>query len=430
MADIDPREELAALRRLAELEAKAQPSAPPANSPIATVAEPVMAIGSGMVAKPLGDVIGLGALGSEGLRRMGVPLPELDPRGIQQGVQNALTYQPRTQAGQFINEYNPLALLGKGVNWLAGKAEGAVAPPQTSGPLQAALGYGVHEAVNQLPMLLGAAPSMAPMMEGAARSWMMKALKPPTGTPKARAEAQAAVDAAIGLDPALGGRGFNITKGGMEDLRDRAASFNHEIENIIQPSTKTIDRNAVGARTALSQNEFSYSDNALANIAAIKDVSNNFLDPKHPLMGNSQTIPIQDAQRMKQQIYKEIGDSAYGAQGETYPATTSARKNIAMGLKEGIAASEPAVGPANAALSSIYDALPLVERRVFTHVKQDPGGFVAWMVHSPAKAAAFMASRSDLFKSLLARTFAEASKGEPVARPIAGAAITGEANAQ
>ena len=67
-----------------------------------SIVEPLMKMGSGMIAKPLGDVVGLA--------RMGINLAtgshDVSPTDLQQQVQSALTYEPRTVAGA--SKYNPI----------------------------------------------------------------------------------------------------------------------------------------------------------------------------------------------------------------------------------------------------------------------------------------------------------------------------------
>lgn len=67
-----------------------------------SVVEPLLKMGSGMIAKPLGDVVGL--------TRMGINLAtgshDVSPTDLQQQVQSALTYEPRTVAGA--SKYNPI----------------------------------------------------------------------------------------------------------------------------------------------------------------------------------------------------------------------------------------------------------------------------------------------------------------------------------
>jgi len=121
------------------------------------IAEPIMAMGSGMFAKPVSDVAGLTQLLMQGARRAGVPgIEERDPLTVKQDVQRAFTYEPRTAAGKATTEYNPLALISKGVGAVGSGARELIAPPKTAGPVRSAVGAGVEEAISQIPGLLGA----------------------------------------------------------------------------------------------------------------------------------------------------------------------------------------------------------------------------------------------------------------------------------
>lgn len=117
------------------------------------VVEPALNLATGMIAKPVSDIAGLAALGKEAV----APTPGGgNPQGFAEEVRRGLTYEPKTKLGQAGAEYNPLALIGEAIGWGAGKAEGLVAPPSTSGPLRAALGYGVKGAIENAPVVLGA----------------------------------------------------------------------------------------------------------------------------------------------------------------------------------------------------------------------------------------------------------------------------------
>ena len=117
------------------------------------VLEPLAAIGTGMLAKPVSDIFGLAATGKE----MVSPTPGGgDPAGFKREVQQALTYEPRTAAGKAVTKYNPLALLSQLIGSGAHKAGELVAPPQTSSPLRSAIGSGIEEAIQQAPGVLGA----------------------------------------------------------------------------------------------------------------------------------------------------------------------------------------------------------------------------------------------------------------------------------
>ena len=114
--------------------------------------EPVLQAASGAVAKPLSDIAGLAATGKE----MISPTPGGgDPAGFKKSIQEGLTYQPRTDVGRAVSEWNPMALFGRGMQEVGGKAKELIAPP-SSGPLRQALGSGVEEAVQQIPAIAGA----------------------------------------------------------------------------------------------------------------------------------------------------------------------------------------------------------------------------------------------------------------------------------
>ena len=115
---------------------------------IGAVLEPVLTMGTGMLAKPISDIAGLAATGKE----MISPTPGGgDPEAFKRYVQERLTYVPRTTSGRAVTEYNPLSLVGKGVNWVGEKA-GELAGSQGRNP---SFGRGVQEAVTQVPQLLG-----------------------------------------------------------------------------------------------------------------------------------------------------------------------------------------------------------------------------------------------------------------------------------
>lgn len=106
---------------------------------------------SGMVAKPVSDIAGLAATGSEIVSPKGG-----DPAKFKKAVQDALTYAPRSKTGQILSEYNPLALLARGVDWLGEKSGEFIGGGAAADTLRGAAGNVVGEAVRQAPGLLGA----------------------------------------------------------------------------------------------------------------------------------------------------------------------------------------------------------------------------------------------------------------------------------
>ena len=82
------------------------------------VVEPIMKMSSGIIAKPVSDVAGLGSLVA---RVFGID--GQDPLTVKKNVQKAWTYEPRTAAGK--SEYNPLNFVPD----VIGKGIGAVTDP-------------------------------------------------------------------------------------------------------------------------------------------------------------------------------------------------------------------------------------------------------------------------------------------------------------
>jgi hypothetical protein len=138
-------------------------------------AEPIARIGTGLVGNIAGQVGGLASLPAAIATRFGVNnIPEqvkrfsqenlgfdpsrleIDPKGIQEGIQNTLTYQPKTDAGKSGN--NPInyvtGKIGHGVNYLGNK----VADPirgDSSNPFREAGANAAKEAVAQSIGFLG-----------------------------------------------------------------------------------------------------------------------------------------------------------------------------------------------------------------------------------------------------------------------------------
>ncbi|HEX3161130.1 MAG TPA: hypothetical protein VHQ92_01005 [Pseudolabrys sp.] len=342
---------------------------------------------------------------------------------MQQDVQRALTYIPRTSVGQAVAEYNPFALAGNAVNALAGWAEKIAAPPATSGPLQSALGYGVHEAVNQLPMLAGlkapvAASAAAEGMNALARETMQSALKPPLKALETGKAGQA-------IDTMLD-QGINVTRGGAEKLNARIEVINDAIKDYINNSPAIIDKAAVANRLNGLVAKFQKQVTPLSDVAAIQKAYDEFIN--HPLLSGD-TIPVQTAQAIKQGTYKALGNKSYG---ELKGADIEAQKGLARGLKDEIASAVPAVRPLNAEESQLLNALSLVERRVLISANKNPMG-LGLLTTNPVHFLGFMADRSELFKSLVARMLSSTAKAIPeadIAGPVIGAATTQQANQQ
>ena len=107
----------------------------------------IAATASGMVAGPLSHVAEMGAIP---LHAAG--LIKEEPKDVGADVRNS-AYQPKTEVGRAVAEYNPLAVVGKGVNWLGDKTQAALDSPN-AGPVRSALASGAGEAVRQAPNII------------------------------------------------------------------------------------------------------------------------------------------------------------------------------------------------------------------------------------------------------------------------------------
>jgi hypothetical protein len=318
-----------------------------------------------------------------------------DPMAVKRRTQEALTYQPRTVEGKAFTEAAsiPGQLIGK----VADAAEKAVAPPKTSGPLQAALGYAARGLVEEAPALAGAkAPAVAGAaakgMRGLAESEMQRALKP-TITEVRKGQAQKAINAMLDLD-------INVSKGGLTKMQGRIDQLNHDIADVIAKSPATIDRNAVASYAQGTVDRFMKQIAPMEDVAAIQKVYDEFINI------NPKRIPIQKAQELKTGTYQQLREKSYG---ELKTASTEAQKDIARGIKDAIANAAPEVRALNAEESKLLTALPMVERRALHTANDNLAGF-AWLAHDFPKFAMYMADKSTLFHSLVARMLNKASE--------------------
>jgi hypothetical protein len=410
------------------------------------LAEGALATATGMFAKPLSDIAGLAALGKELVSPGGG-----DPAAFKKDVQESLTYAPRTRAGELVTEYNPLALVGKAVSAVSGAAKSVVAPANTSGPIRSAIGNAVEESINQAPAVFGGkiaegVQAAAKSLKGAARNMMQSALKP-------SAADQVSGNAAKAIDTLLE-NGVNVSRGGLDTLQGRISTINEKIASAIENSPATVNKQVVASRLQGALDKFEKQVTPTSDLATIQKAWDEFNN--HPLLdkltpaktvpsaildetgkpftqdvpaSGSNAIPVQLAQELKQGTYKSIGGKAYG---ELKGADIEAQKTLARGLKEEIAAAIPEVAPLNAAESKLLNALDITERRVLMSANKNPMG-LSLLTTDPAKWAAFMADRSGLFKSLVARMLNQGSEAISVAAPVvepASLAVGAEAPAQ
>ena len=259
-------------------------------------------------------------------------------------------------------------------------------------------------------MLIGGqgAKAAAPALEAGAKSLMHSALKPSI---RALKNGDAAKAISTMLD-----EGINATKGGVEKLRGKISELNDQIVQAISTSSATVDKNKVASELMGTLKKFEKQVNPQADTKAIETAWESFVS--HPLLAGKSDIPVQLAQEMKQATYRSIGDKAYGELGT---ASKAAQKDLARGLKEGVAQAVPEVAGLNAKESALINALKLAEHRSLVEGNKNIGG-LAWLSSNPATWAAFMADKSSAFKSVVARMLHSGKEQIPATAARAGIA--------
>jgi len=388
----------------------------PVENVIEAVPEAAAATASGLAGHYGGLLAGAGSIP---LHAAGIIKTE--PQDVRRNVESALTYKPRTQWGQNLAEYNPAALVGKGLDYagegLQNKIKQVPVPPGFRSARDA-LAAGAREAVGAAPMFMGEAAPRAvrgtgEAMKAGGERVMQSALKPDLpsrrltmpGTDMSKAEA--------GVKTLLE-EGVNVTKGGAEKLHERVTDLNDRIKTVIENSPARIDKGRAASALQDVVNKFEKQVNSTKDLKRIEKAWDDFLN--HPLLSGRQTMPIQLAQELKQGTYRVLKDKAYG---ELKGADIEAQKALARGLKEEIAAAAPEVRPLNAEESKLLNALSLVERRVLQEANRNPIG-LGWLSQNAKQFAGWMADRSDLFKSLVARMLYQTGEATRGAAPVAG----------
>lgn len=253
------------------------------------------------------------------------------------------------------------------------------------------LGFATNVGVQAIPTVLGGqvGSRAAPVMEGAGRSLMQSALKP---SKLEHLSGKGARAVQTMLD-----EGANVSAGGVAKMRSSIDSLNDEIASIIQGSGARIDKNAVASRLQDVMKKYEASVDP-GDLQAIERVWTDFLS--HPQLPGKD-MAIQFAQRMKKAGNAKLGDAAYGT-GLKPAAERDAYKGIVRGLKEEIAASEPAVAPLNAREGALINAEKIAANRVAMDANKNPLGLGA-LITQPWMLPVWMWDRSPLGKSLAAR---------------------------
>lgn len=239
---------------------------------LGAVAEPIAALATGAIAKPVSEIAGLAATGYE-MARGGEGAQNIP--GFQRELQEKLTYQPRTAAGA--SPYNPLNFIPMAL----GKAFGLVTPEKAAeGEALTPAGIARNIASEAIPQAIGlagmkAAPKAAipakkaaTVLRQSAEDLMQSALKP---TPKDLLNGKAAK----AIDTMLE-KGIPATPKGIEQVRIQIDALNEQIKDVIANSPERVKTRKLMRPVVQKLKEFKDQANPDADVKAIKDAWNEF----------------------------------------------------------------------------------------------------------------------------------------------------------
>lgn len=299
-------------------------------------------------------------------------------------------------------------VLDKAAYEAGGKVTDVASNLGASPEVAAGAGFATNVATQAVPMMLGGQVGKlgSPSMQAGGRKLMQSALKPSVADLKSGRAARA-------IDTLLA-EGVNPTQGGVAKLQTMVDDLGDEIQKVIESSPATIGKGNVGKTLLETYEQFKNQVNPQADLETIKKAWTSFRN--HPLLAGKTDIPVQVAQKIKQGTYTQLAKK-YGQMGS---AEVEAQKSLARGLKEEISKAVPEVSALNKRESDLLNALNVAERRALMDANKNPMG-LALLAQNPATWAAFMADKSALFKSLIARMMYSGSEQIPsTAGKIAG----------
>lgn len=277
----------------------------------------------------------------------------------------------------------------QGINEAGGMVTDVASKMGASPETAAKAGYVANVGLNALPIgPIGKVGGVTTSLQNVGRSLMQSAVKPTIAQLKSG-------DAALAIETMLK-EGINPTTGGVEKLRGKIGELNDQIKDAIANSTETIKKSDVGKRLIDTYEQFKKQVNPKQDLDAIVKAWTEFRS--HPLLAGKTEIPVQLAQELKQGTYKQLAKK-YGQMGSS---DIEAQKGLARGLKEEIANKVPEIAGLNKQESDLIKTLNVAERRALMELNKNPAG-LSLLTTSPAKFAAFMADKSAVFKSLVAR---------------------------
>lgn len=279
---------------------------------------------------------------------------------------------------------------GESARQLLNRSQGRQAPAT---PLAAAQQIGTQGAIQGAAQ--GAGQLVAAGASRLAPALMQSALKPGLKTTLAAAKN----GSALPVVKTLLDEGVNVTPGGIEKLNAIIGASNQTIKDTLGslPASSSVSPLQVAGRLNQTAAKFANQVNPQADLEAISQVGQNFLD------ANPGQMATQAAQNLKTGTYAALKAKSYG---ELKGAAIEAEKALARGLKEEVANEALRAGidlsAINAREGAAITARDAIAKRVAMVGNRDPAG-LAWLAHSPTTFLMALAERSPVVKSMIAR---------------------------
>ncbi len=394
---------------LAMLPATPQPAPQPGRNSLQNIAggaiEPNLSMLSGMIATPLSGLMGLA----------GTALPGPPGQGARMArqVSEGLTYQPRTQGGKDAQEVigYPFRKIEEGADWAGEKAAELSGSPAVGAGSKAAI-TGAQAALFAA-LMKGTPP--AETMQGKAGIGLMQSVVKPILPDLKSGDAKRALITMLD-------EGVNGTMGGMDKTNQLARSLDDKVKEAVANSTATVNVPTVGGSLRRNWDNAVNQVNPEADMAAVRGSWDEFRNS--PQVRGKVDIPVQLAQALKQGTYRALGNKSYGEIGS---ASTEAQKALASGLRKGVINAVPEVAAPLSREADLMNVLSVAERRALQEANKNPQGLAALRVDNPMAWMGFMADKSALIKSMLARALY--SSADPrMTKLLAGSSAVSEGN--
>lgn len=279
-------------------------------------------------------------------------------------------------------------------------------PPELAGAAGALLKTGIPAAVGAVGGSTGTKG-----MDFLAKRTMQSALKPSS---KSIANGDAAKAIQTMLDD-----GVAATPGGAVKLRFMIGKVKAELADLLSKSEGTlVGKNHVYKELSKTLDDVAKQGNPDAATNAVRESWAQFVH--HPLIKDSDKIPVQLAQDIKRGTQRAVKDS-YGRLTTT-PDSERAQMAIASGLRQGIEEALPATAGYNAKLSQYINALHQIEPKAAIAANKDLGGLVP-LAPTPEAALLMAADRNPWIKSYVARVLHSGRRTIPVGAGAATGSI-------